>query len=643
MKIRLEYQKKKAILFVCIMVVFFLLWVAADCPVWTYLVFGVTFAALLVAKIELNEKLPWLWTVLIVSAGGMLTTFSIQYLLLNEELLLKTRQEKWELNILCVLVVYLSVLVCSARPAISCVIANSVLLLFGFVDYFVYMFRQNEFSFADLKAVGTGLSVASGYTFQLTPHAVYVLFWAALYITFAAQCRIVFERRIAARIIALQLCILAGLPVAMCIDSFNTETWEQKGTYRNGYVLNFLLQIRDSFIQEPEGYDPEVVVELEKQFSGDGSSYCVTDVKDPVILVIMNESFADLTTIGDFHTNLPVMSFFDSIKENAVKGYALSSVFGAKTPNSEWEFQTGNTMSFLPSGSVVYQQYLNQSPYSLLTTLKKEGYTCVAMHPYYASGWNRDTVYPKLGYDEMYFIEDFDQEAVVREYITDRELYRKIIERYENRKKGEKLFVMGITMQNHGGYVEDYENFEEKYYKTGKSYTDANQFLSLIHESDEALEELVRYFESEGQPVEIVFFGDHQPSLNSGFYKILNGRGLSGLTLEQLENLYKVPFFIWTNYATPEETIPVTSLNYLSALTLERAGIALPPYSQFLEELRKVVPAMNPRGYYSIENQKYLHLDDASGEEAAWLKKYEILQYNAMFDKKNRSEVFFPE
>ena len=42
-----------------------------------------------------------------------------------------------------------------------------------------------------------------------------------------------------------------------------------------------------------------------------------------------------------------------------------------------------------------------------------------------------------------------------------KELYNKIIERYENRKVNEDLFIMSISMQNHGGYSKDYENFEE--------------------------------------------------------------------------------------------------------------------------------------------------------------------------------------
>ena len=143
-------------------------------------------------------------------------------------------------------------------------------------------------------------------------------------------------------------------------------------------------------------------------------------------------------------------------------------------------------------------------------------------------------------------------------------------------------------------------------------------------------------------PVEIIFFGDHQPSLNSNFYPILNGKGLSGLTEDELENLYKVPFFIWTNYDTPEETVDITSLNFLSTMALERAGIELPAYHKFLADMMEQVPAINSRGYYSKEKGGFLHISEAEGKEAEWIRQYHILQYNSMFDRFKRSDFFFP-
>lgn len=640
-KVIFEYEKKNFIWVGAAMLLAFAMFLAVGYHPLALVLFGLLLFFIRSIRLELDERTPWLWTAIMFAAGAVFTVYSIQYLLLDAELFAKTSSHMLRMNILCVLLVYLFVQVFTNNSGLTCIIAHSGLLLLGFINYFVYMFRGNEFSFSDLRSIGTGLSVADNYRLRLEDRGAYVLLATTLFFALVCRCRVSFVHRLHMRIMAVMGAVLCGIIVAANVYNVNTETWEQKGSYRNGYILNYVLGIRDSFISAPEGYSAEAVAKLEETYKVKETSAPLTD-REPTIIVIMNESFADLGVLGELRTNMPLTPFYDSLYENTTKGYALSSVFGAKTPNSEWEFMTGNSMAFLPEGSVVYQQYINSTPTSIVSGLKGRGYTCVAMHPYYASGWSRNQVYPDLGYDEMHFIEDFDQTKLIREYISDRELYEKVIERYENRKVNEKLYLMGITMQNHGGYTETHENFPENYYKIGRSYTDANQYFSLVHESDEALEYLISYFSEVDEPVEIVFFGDHQPSLNSSFYPILNGKGLSGLTEDELEKLYMVPFFIWTNYDTPEETVEITSLNYLSTLTLEKAGMELFPYNKFLSEMMEVVPALNSRGYYSRTQGRYLHLDEAAGEEAAWLRRYEQLQYNSMFDKKGRSDVFFP-
>jgi len=594
-------------------------------------------------RLKWIKKLSGLWTILLLIGGAVFTTVMVQYLLLTPDLFDNLSDAKWRLNILCVLVIYAMVLCISGKVNVSMIVSHILFMVLAYINYFVYMFRENEFIFSDLRSIGTGLSVAGNYRLVLHDRGWQVLIASIVFIIVVGFVRISFKRVMYVRLLSGLSGILAGIFVAINSQSINTETWEQKGTYLNGYVLNFVLSARDSFVSPPENYSLEMIKELEKEYGEIKTNTIANSLEtNPTIIVVMNESFADLSVIGEMHTNEPLTPFIDSLTENTVKGYALSSVFGAKTPNSEWEFMTGGSMAFLPVGSVVYQQYMNDNPTSMVSTLKNEGYTCVAMHPYYETGWSRNLIYPTLGFTESYFIEDFDQTQLVRKYVSDRELYRKIIERYENRGVNESLFIMSISMQNHGGYTNDYENFQEKYYKTGRSYTDANQYFSLIRESDEALGELITYFSQQEEPVEIIFFGDHQPSLTNKFYKLLNGKGLSGLTLEELQDLYTVPFFIWTNYDTQEEQVEMTSLNYLSTMGLERAGIDLPAYNQFLADMMEVVPAINARGYYSKEQGRYLHLEDATDEEALWLLKYQSLQYNGVFDSQNTSEIFFP-
>lgn len=607
--------------------------------IFNLLFFCALYFAVQNTDIEFEEKYHWLFTAGSIATGSVLTAWLMQYLLLTEDLRDKISNEKFFLNILCCLSIYLLIQAFTNRAGLTCIIAHTLLMLFAGINYFVYEFRGNELTFGDLKSAFTGLSVASNYRFTLNAQAANAILLSAVWIVTVRKLKFTCKRAFAARLICVMLTVLSVLYVAGETGDTVTESWEQKGTYRNGYLLNFALSIRDSFVQKPETYSKEAVAYIEKKYQRQDTS---TDSKKPAVIVIMNESFADFGVLGDLKTNQPVMPFVDSLQENTVKGYALASVFGAKTPNSEWEFLTGNSMAYLPSGSVPYQQYLKeQNAYSLVDTLKREDYTCVAMHPYYATGWSRDTVYPRFGFDEMYFLDDFDQSSLMRKYVSDKTMYDKIIERYEAGRGQENLFLMGITMQNHGGYVDEYENFENDVYGINIRFSDVNQYLSLAHQSDLAVRDLVNYFAGVEEPVILCFFGDHQPSLNSTFYQRLNGKGMSGLSLDELEEFFTVPFFIWTNYESESRTIERTSLNFLSTLLLQQAGIALPPYQQFLADLMEHVPAMNARAYYSPANGKYVHYGRGAIEEEGWIERYRILQYNGLFDSKNRSKLFF--
>ncbi len=642
MKIKLELQRKACIFTAAAFVVMLILCITSKVNIVFALAGGVVYFLIQSVKISLPEnikKLNALWAALLMLFSAWLTTCMVQYLLLEQANRGRISSSRFRLNVLCAFVLILVVFVISARVKISCIVGNISLLILGGINYFVYQFRGNEFSFGDVKAASTGLSVAAQYDFKLDGRAVYVIILAICYVALMLKVNISLKRKWMARLAALAAAIACCSYVAVKTERTVTESWEQKGTYRNGYILNFILSIRDSFVRKPEGYSLEQINNLEETF---GETKQQGSEDDPTIIVVMNESFADLSKIGPLETNEPVMPFLDSLHENTVRGYALASVYGAKTPNSEWEFLTGNSMAFLPSGSVAYQQYLSGDTYSLVSTLKERGYKCLAMHPYYETGWSRNKVYPMMGFDEMHFISDFNKNKTLRAYITDEELYDKIIQRFENKEEAEKLFIMSVTMQNHGGYTEFYPDLMHTVQMTNGYYSDVNQYLTIVNESDKALEKLISYFEGVDEKVEIVFFGDHQPGLNSEFYRQLNGKGLSGLSLKQLEDLFTVPFFIWTNYESEEKEVELTSLNFLSTMALEKADIELPAYNKFLKQLMESVPAMNSRAYYSKQYGVFRHYgDSAASPEENVLRQYEILQYNNIFDK-DKSHVFFP-
>ena len=160
-------------------------------------------------------------------------------------------------------------------------------------------------------------------------------------------------------------------------------------------------------------------------------------------------------------------------------------------------------MAFLPSGCRPYQQYITDDTYSLVSTLNDQGYTSLAVHPYYAAGWNRDRVYPLLGFQDFVSMEDFENPEYIREYISDKSSYDKVIDLYEQKDPDERLFLFNVTMQNHGGHLDysnGFQNTVEILNKPeGQEFPKAEQYLTLVQESDKAFPEYpVNYFSQAG-------------------------------------------------------------------------------------------------------------------------------------------------
>ena len=149
-------------------------------------------------------------------------------------------------------------------------------------------------------------------------------------------------------------------------------------------------------------------------------------------------------------------------------------------------------------------------------------------------------------------------------------------------------------MQNHSGYDTEYFN-EDAIRILGHEgeFPNAEEYLTLICESDAAIPVLIDYFSQVEEPTVIAFFGDHQPMLEESFYETLSGKPLSEWTLAEVQSRYIVPFFIWANYEIEAENNVFTSANYLSELLFEKAGMKLLPYQDFLKGLREEIPAID--------------------------------------------------
>ncbi len=508
---------------------------------------------------------------------------------------------------------------------------------FGLLDALVYQFRGNQILLSDVLSIGTALSVADNYSPVLETPMLMLAATGAAALFLTARTRFSFPgfRRLRSRLICLVLAaVSAALPVS---QSKNDEPyiWKKMGTKIPGILMEFAMELRTLNVQRPEGYSTEGAEELASAYASEVSTYAsevsayaaeesAAAGERPNVVVVMMESMADLRVLGDFETSREVTPFLDEFLPSTRHGMAVSSVFGGNTANSEWEFLTGNTMAFLPEGSVAYRQFVKDRANSLAAVMKNNGYYCAALHPYGADGWDRSRIYPMMGFDETTFIDDADWGGTVRKYVSDDAFVDKVLETLNGREGEEQpLFLFGISMQNHGGYSDSSFDADVQAVGLKGTYRDVNQYLSLMKLTDAALEKLVEGLKQTGEPVALLVFGDHQPSLQNGFYEEIGNPS-------ELQ-LHEVPFFLWKNYGQEAEELPLTSINYLSTLLLESAGLEMPAYYRFLSEAMQAVPSLSGAGI--VEDGRYLRVSDATGEAAEVLRDYEWLQYANLFDK----------
>ena len=509
---------------------------------------------------------------------------------------------------------------------------------FGITNHYVMKFRSTPFVPWDLFSAGTAASVAGNYDFTPDRRMVIVtLVFIALFVLtrfFKKGPRFSWKIRLGS-------IVLVGLVLCTFVNALQQESFQTKHylypflftpaymTKVNGMAVTFAMDLAYVAVERPAGYDADEAKETLAKYE---TKTTETDTQDlPNIIVIMDEAFSDLAVRGEFTTNEDYMPFIHSLQqgaENTRTGYLNVSVLGGNTANTEFEFLTGSTIGFLPQGSVAYQQYVQKEMPSLASYLKELDYHTVAIHPYYASGWDRDRVYPLLGFDEFLSQDDFRNPKRIRNYISDESSFAKIIELYENKKEGEPLFAFNVTMQNHSGYEEEFHNFTPDITVDGIDSKALSMYLSLVKQTDSALQGLIDYFSQADEDTMIVFFGDHQPTTYVS-NPILRNNKVNPETLTDEENLlkYKVPYVIWSNFDIEEQTDGETSANYLAMDVLENCDLPLPALQSSLTGLRKEYPVISAAGVREADGT--LTTVKQCGEA---LNDYRSLEYYLLFD-----------
>ena len=526
---------------------------------------------------------------------------------------------------------------------------------FGLTNYALIMFRDTPLIATDFAQLGTALQVADTYTLYFDKSFLWAVLVTALWgvAAFAPQENLK-RPDLKHRVIhVLILLVWIGSFYYMFFSSsyvkdhrFKVSGFKPKGSYTvNGCALSFVITVKNSIVRKPQNYDLEAVSKIVESYPSDKAiEVKKVSAETPNVIIVMNESFSDLSVLGSIKTNQEVIPFYNGIKENAVKGWLHSSVFGGSTANSEFECLTGFTMKYMPFMSVPYRSVIKEPTPSLAEYMSDLGYGgIIAFHPGMINSYNRDKIYPLLGFKKHIAFDHLKEPVKIRDYVSDEYDYNCVMKEFESFRKdsNEPFFMFNVTIQNHGGYGLETGKVDAgiEVLSQDNNQDSVVQFLNLMKLSDDALKQLLDYFSKIDEETIIVLFGDHQPKLAEEFYSVMRGKNSELSDIEWADLRHQVPFMIWANYDIEERSDVRISANYIGPYLKSIIGLPMTGFDKYLMEMNKQLPVINAISFDDNTGKTYSPDDVSEYDEK--LEEYSIVQYNGLIDIKNRINEFY--
>lgn len=425
---------------------------------------------------------------------------------------------------------------------------------------------------------------------------------------------------------AASFAVLAGLILTVYASDGLYNSFRVSNAYYIPSVFNelgfpycFCHQFTTYAVDKPEGFS-----RAEAEAWDEGGETGLG--KDVNVIMVMNEAFSDLTDADVFaYTEetdpLPNLHALQS-DPHALTGHVVVPGFAGGTANTEFDVLTGMQTNALSATTTSSFRVVNRNLDSLFRVFADDGYATSFFHPGDDWFYNRENVYRWFGAEETVFADQMTDLQYKGRWVTDDYMAGLIEEKFqETVDAGEKLFHYTTTIQNHMSYTADK-------YGEGYDYPDVPLTVSVSEEvetllkvyiegardADAMLGRLVDHFSASGEPVVLVFWGDHLPYLgdNQLAYAEL------GLEVAQPEDdrtdplcSYETPYVIWANDAAAEALdwdqaaadldLPENgrlSASFLGAAVLELTGRAgESPWFDFLNQLRRVVPVVQKKTY----------------------------------------------
>ena len=431
---------------------------------------------------------------------------------------------------------------------------------------------------------------------------------------------------------------------------------------KNIYRYNFdkLLRIENfGFVYYEEGFYQGIMfnkyssdVFKPKTYNRKDAKYLLKNTKieeddwgSPNIVIILSESFSDLTNVTDITFNEDLLSNIHELdkKDDVIVTNTYVSTYGGQSVMSEFEVQTSASNQFFIPSYIAFNEYyhdkhnkrIDASPHIIHSL---DSYISKYITPWQGGSYNSKFVYNTLGIDETHYNLEGEIKGL---YLADSEITKSIVNELKEDSSKPKLLIYATGE----GHMPCFEDKFDKYDVSVKESSLNEEDTSLIKcyaqgvfDADKELGNLYKEIKKIDKDTIVIFFGDHHPYItNKNGKNIYANLSYFNTDDENLNNLrqYTTKSVIFSNYIDKlDKSINYINLSYLGAYVYSHLNIKDKDYYNFVNNTRKEMPVFSRHFVYDINTKRFIDIDKLDKNYKKLYNNLRNVQYYEFFDKK---------
>lgn len=397
-----------------------------------------------------------------------------------------------------------------------------------------------------------------------------------------------------------------------------------------GVVLTFLYALPSAFVTPPADYSPAKAARVLQTYSAATETRPALVSGGGVNLVVyLVESLMDPEELGYQFSSDP-MPNLRALRRSHTGGYCIVPETFSGSANTEFEVLSGMTMSFLPERSLPYRQYVRSPIPSLPRTLRDMGYRTTAVQPDPRYYYDRERVYPLLGFDDVVWLSGAPgvERAARADWPSDDAVVDAVIAASSRTRP---FFVFAFPTSTHSPYnFGAYRNssLEVRSAPSEAVAAEVKEYANAVRVADQAIGRLIEHFRGRSDSTVIVVLGDHLPPLSGAALSRFFERVGRLSVPEQARAKRRVPLLVWSNFGLPREEVTL-SVNMLPPFLLERVGAPREGLFAVTDSVRRTLPVTSV--FVQHADGRMWRSDAVPLELRTMLADYRLVQHDVLF------------